>query len=108
MTWGYSDDYIQRHGEFMDDVARELAAEFPRASEEIAIHTVDPQPLPTHHCLYCAAQLRFVLGRGWVHQDGEAYVGRCYCENERHTRLKEFGVMCPTWRDDHCALPRRS
>lgn len=45
-------------------------------------------------CVWCREPLRFVSGRGYVHQDGALY----------RTRLDADGVE----RDDHCALPNWS
>ena len=47
------------------------------------------------HCVWCDGWLRYVAGKGWVHEStGTVYV----------TRKDPDGVT----RDDHCALPRLS
>lgn len=42
-------------------------------------------------CHWCGEELRFIPGRGWVHQDGKTY----------KTYIGADGKE----RDDHCALP---
>ena len=39
-------------------------------------------------CVWCGEELKFELGRGWVHMDGQLYKKR------------------PDGKDDHCALPK--
>ena len=43
------------------------------------------------YCLWCAEELRYEVGKGWVHQDGSIY----------KTYVGADGVE----RDDHCVLP---
>jgi hypothetical protein len=43
-------------------------------------------------CVWCGEPLKFEVGRGWFHQDGQLY----------QRRMDPDGVE----RDDHCALPR--
>ena len=45
----------------------------------------------TKWCLWCAQELRFVPGKGWLHPDGQLY----------QTFVGEDGKV----RDDHCAHP---
>jgi len=42
-------------------------------------------------CLWCAEPLKFVVGKGWLHEDGELY--------------KTFVGADGKVRDDHCAFP---
>lgn len=46
-------------------------------------------------CLWCGEQLHYVLGRGWLHPDGQLY---------KQKYDPKSGQMV----DDHCALPDRS
>lgn len=41
-------------------------------------------------CLWCGERLKFVAGKGWLHQDGQVY----------KTFVGPDGVQ----RDDHCAF----
>ena len=50
-------------------------------------------------CLWCGESLKFELGRGWVHLDGELYRTKAIF-TERYPE----GVIV----DDHCALPNYS
>jgi DNA-directed RNA polymerase subunit RPC12/RpoP len=65
-----------------------------------------------HECIWCGEPLRFVPGRGWVHEEGGSYVMRCrqcgwkgapYPSPAQCPRCGSEGL-----RDDHCALERRS
>lgn len=42
------------------------------------------------YCAWCGEELKFVNGKGWIHQDGSIY---------------KQGV---DGKDDHCVLPKRS
>jgi primosomal protein N' len=63
-------------------------------------------------CRWCEQPLRFVTGKGWVHQEGGIYAMYCphcgwrgapYPSPSRCPRCGSNQV-----RDDHCALPQRS
>lgn len=63
-------------------------------------------------CLYCedAGTLTFVIGQGWVHQQGGTYMMRCPDCGWKGA-LSPSPVHCPrcgskALRDDHCATPR--
>ena len=43
------------------------------------------------YCLWCAQELKFVPGKGWLHPDGQLY----------QTFVGKDGKV----RDDHCVLP---
>lgn len=69
-------------------------------------------------CMWCGNELRFVLDKGYVHQDGELYrrkqVPCRYCSTAGG-RSGSVAVACRMcqgtgrmWVDDHCALPKRS
>ena len=70
-------------------------------------------------CLWCGEPLKFVLGKGWVHQDGQLYKTKRYerCPSCGSRNIKEIK---PKWGicldcednfhmeyDDHCAMPKR-
>jgi len=46
-------------------------------------------------CLWCGEELLYMIGRGWLHPDGQLY---------KQKYDPESGRMV----DDHCALPVRS
>ena len=74
--------------------------------------------LITAPCCYCEDRLVFRVGapdfkvQAWRHEkSGEVYAGRCGCDQTapHETLYNAVGqVQCSTWRDHHCALPRRS
>ena len=58
-------------------------------------------------CQFCEEPLRFVTGRGYVHQEGGTYVMRCPDCGWRGAPYPS-AVSCPSCgskaiRDDHCA-----
>jgi hypothetical protein len=86
-----------------------------------------PSLVPTAPCCYyCDDVLEFRPPRGlepfalnsatndhipaWRHSNGAIYAGECRCDGKRHAYSHNvFGfLVCPTWRNDHCALQRRS
>ena len=48
------------------------------------------------YCRWCKEPLRYIRGKGWVHEDGNVYV--TILEYDEY-----LGRMVE--RDDHCALP---
>lgn len=69
---------------------------------------VVPTTLP---CMYCDDTLIFDPVRGWTHSNGQTYVGSCFCQKgtpHEALRAPDGAILCPTWRDHHAALPRRS
>ena len=69
------------------------------------------------NCIWCNEALKWVQGKGYVHEDGELYRRRqapCrYCTDSRG-RAGSIAAACRMcqgtgrmWVDDHCALPRR-
>lgn len=74
---------------------------------------VSQHPLFGTVCLYCKQPLVFVIGRGWVHQDGGVYAMSCgACGFAQATYPSS--AACPRcgsvrqWRDDHVARPTLS
>ena len=58
-------------------------------------------------CQHCNEPLRFVLGKGWVHENGQLYVMKCKaCGKLRTVYGKHVACVCgcESWVDDHCAL----
>lgn len=57
-------------------------------------------------CLWCKEELKLdTVNGGYVHQNGDLYKGQCFCKDIHHDSYKQ---NCPTWRDNHCALPKFS
>lgn len=65
-------------------------------------------------CLWCGEELKFVRGKGWVHQDGKLYkTKKVYprfcrkCHNRLHNGFCNIcGIQYEKEEvDDHCALP---
>jgi len=66
-------------------------------------------------CKWCGEELKFIRGKGWVHQDGKLYKTRLVYPSECrvcHTKLTDDGYCyrCGIYYkkeevDDHCALP---
>ena len=59
-------------------------------------------------CLWCGQGLRYVAGRGWVHQEGGTYMMRCPDCGWTGAPYPS-PVACPSCgsrnlRDDHCAM----
>lgn len=72
--------------------------------DSMALDAPSPREGRMARCHWCGEPLVFVRGKGWVHEDGQLYRGACFCRDRDppHRSLREG---CPTWRDDHCALP---
>ena len=69
-------------------------------------------------CLWCGEPLRFIPGKGWVHQDGKLYkeVRRQHCPYCKSRKIIDKGktglcLNCNStfdlYYDDHCAMPDR-
>lgn len=61
-------------------------------------------------CVRCDEELTWDRKKGWVHQGGHPYKGRCLCPGQPHTYSHDPGgkLLCRTWRDHHVARPKGS
>jgi len=66
-------------------------------------------------CKWCGEELKFIRGKGWVHQDGELYktklvypsrCRKCFSKLTSDGYCYKCGIQYKKERvDDHCALP---